>query len=42
MPVTHMRPAIRRVIGEKDSDNWLGDDEYIKHLKVAEKGGKSL
>jgi len=40
--VIHTGPAISDVIGERDLDDWLGDDERIKHLKVADKGGKSL
>jgi len=38
----HMAPTISDVLGERDLDDWLGDDERIKHLKVAEKRGKSL
>jgi len=35
-------PTISDIIGERDLDDWLGDDECIKHLKVVGKGGKSL
>ena len=34
--VIHTGPAISDVIGERDLDRWLGDDECIKNLKVAE------
>jgi len=35
--VIYTRPAISDFIGGRDLDDWLGDGECIKHLKVTGK-----